>query len=123
MAYPERIEDGTLRTFDPLSASPLIFEEVDAETFALFALGQRAGREGGASPAVYNAANEVAVEAFLKEHVRFPAMADVVSHALDVLGGEGAGTLDQVLKVDAEAREVAEAAVVALKQRESSTIS
>lgn len=123
MAYPERLEDGNLQTFDPVRASPLIFEEVDTETFSLFALGQRAGREGGASPAVYNAANEVAVEAFLKQHIRFPAMADVVSQALDVLGAEGAGTLDQVLKVDAEAREVAEAAVVALKPRESSTIS
>ena len=50
MSYPERVEDGVLQTFDPVKASPLVFEEVDRETFTLFSLGERAGREGGTSP-------------------------------------------------------------------------
>jgi 1-deoxy-D-xylulose-5-phosphate reductoisomerase len=123
MSYPERLEDLQLQTFDPVRASPLVFEEVDRSTFALFALGEQAGREGGASPAVYNAANEIAVAAFLGERIRFPEMADVVYRTLDALRGEGAGDLEQVLRIDLEARTVAEAAVASMKRRESSTIS
>ncbi len=72
LTYPERVADAYLRSFDPVKASPLVFEEVDRGTFALFTLGELAGREGGTAPAVYNAANEIAVEAFLRERIRFP---------------------------------------------------
>ncbi len=111
LSYPERFEDAELQTFDPVAASPLDFEEVDRETFALFALGEAAGRAGGAAPAVYNAANEVAVGAFLRERVRFGDMASVVSAVLDRLGDEGASSLEEVLHVDGRAREAAEDAV------------
>lgn len=123
LSYPDRLEDPKLRTFDPLRASPLVFEEVDRKTFRLFALGERAGREGGRSPAVFNAANEVAVGAFLDERIRFPEMADVVDQALGALGGGSLGSLEEVLAVDREAREVTEAAVRRLSQRETSSIS
>jgi 1-deoxy-D-xylulose-5-phosphate reductoisomerase len=106
MSYPERVEDGALRTFDPVKASPLVFEEVDREAFTLFALGERAGREGGTSPAVYNAANEVAVEAFLREEIGFLEMGEVVSGALDRLGREPLESLEHVLHVDGETRVV-----------------
>jgi len=121
MSYPERLEDDTLRTFDPVRASPLVFEDVDRSTFGLFALGEKAGREGGTSPAVYNAANEVAVEAFLREELRFPEMADVVGVTLDALGGKVAGGLEEVLEVDREARRVTAAAVGRLGRGEKST--
>ncbi|MGD2120151.1 MAG: 1-deoxy-D-xylulose-5-phosphate reductoisomerase [Gemmatimonadota bacterium] len=114
MSYPERVEDGSLQTFDPVKASPLIFEEVDREAFTLFALGDRAGREGGTSPAVYNAANEVAVEAFLKEKIGFPEMGEVVSGALDRLGREPLESLEHVLHVDGEARAVTGALIHAI---------
>lgn len=104
LGYPERIEDGSLQTFDPVKASPLVFEDVDRDAFALFCLGERAGREGGASPAVYNAANEVAVEAFLEERIGFSGMALVVSETLDRLGGGSVESLEHVLEVDREAR-------------------
>lgn len=104
MSYPERVMDGSLQTFDPVKASPLVFEEVDREAFTLFTLGERAGREGGTSPAVFNAANEVAVEAFLQERLGFPGMGDVVSGALDRLGGRPIENLEHVLDVDREAR-------------------
>jgi len=106
LSYPERIEDGSLQTFDPVRASPLVFEEVDREAFTLFGLGERAGREGGTSPAVYNAANEVAVEAFLREALGFMEMGDVVAETLNRLGGRPVVSLEQVLDVDREARAV-----------------
>jgi 1-deoxy-D-xylulose-5-phosphate reductoisomerase len=123
LTYPERMEDPRLRTFDPVKASPLVFEEVDRETFQLFSLGERAGRVGGSSPAVYNAANEVAVSGFLKGRIRFPEMAEVVAGALDTLGGGPAGSLAEVLEVDQETRVVAEAETARLSRRESSKIS
>jgi 1-deoxy-D-xylulose-5-phosphate reductoisomerase len=119
LSYPERVEDTELQTFDPVRASPLVFEEVDGETFTLFSLGERAGREGGTSPAVYNAANEIGVEAFLKERVRFPEMGDVVSQALDRLGGVPLEGLEQVLEVDREARILADEAVQLMERRGS----
>jgi 1-deoxy-D-xylulose-5-phosphate reductoisomerase len=106
LSYPERVEDGALQTFDPVRASPLDFEEVDRDVFTLFVLGERAGREGGTSPAVYNAANEVAVEAFLNEEIGFLEMSDVVAAGLHRLGGQPIESLEHVLEVDREAREV-----------------
>jgi len=104
LAYPDRVEDRVLQTFDPVKASPLVFEEVDRQAFRLFGLGERAGREGGTSPAVYNAANEVVVEAYLKERIGFTAMGDVVAAALDRLGSRPVEGLGHVLEVDGEAR-------------------
>jgi 1-deoxy-D-xylulose-5-phosphate reductoisomerase len=104
MSYPERVTDGRLQTFDPVRASPLDFEEVDRKAFNLFALGDRAGRAGGIAPAVYNAANEIVVEAFLQEQLGFRQMGDVVEEALDRMGSEPVEGLDHVLSTDAEAR-------------------
>ncbi|MBT8396678.1 MAG: 1-deoxy-D-xylulose-5-phosphate reductoisomerase [Gemmatimonadetes bacterium] len=117
MSYPERVPDGVLQTFDPVKASPLVFEEVDRDTFTLFSLGERAGREGGTSPAVYNAANEVAVEAYLKEDLQFPGMGEIVSEALDRLGGKPVSNLENVLEVDKEAREVSRELIRLLKRK------
>jgi 1-deoxy-D-xylulose-5-phosphate reductoisomerase len=107
LSYPERLEDPPLQTFDPVKGSPLVFEEVDRESFTLFTLGEQAGRAGGGAPAVYNAANEVAVEAFLREAVSFPQMGEIVGETLNRLGSDPLESLDQVLETDREAREVA----------------
>ncbi len=120
LSYPERLEDPQLRTFDPVKASPLIFEEVDREVFTLLALGERAGREGGISPAVYNAANEAVVAAFLEIRIRFPQMGEVGEGVVDRLGGEGVGSLEQIFEIDREARAATDAAVGLLMRRESS---
>jgi 1-deoxy-D-xylulose-5-phosphate reductoisomerase len=117
MCYPERVNDSRLRTFDPVRASPLVFEEVDRDTFPLFGLGERAGREGGTSPAVYNASNEVAVAAFLQERISFNGMGDVVAGSLDRLGGQPLEGLEQVLQVDGEARIVASEQVRVLERK------
>ena len=107
LTWPRRPSDPVLRNFDPIALSPLVFEPVDEVRFPLFRLGVDAGRAGGTAPAVFNAANEVAVEAFLKGKVTFPGMSEVVGWALETLGGGTATTLDEVLRVDRAARQCA----------------
>ncbi len=107
LSYPERVPDAALCTYDPVTASPLTFEDVDGEAFPLFGLGVEAGRREGVAPAVYNAGNEVAVKAFLERRIRFPEMADVVRAALDRVPSGGAGSVDDVLAADAAARAIA----------------
>lgn len=111
LTWPRRPPDPELRNFDPVALSPLVFEPVDEDRFPLFRLGVDAGRAGGAAPGVFNAANEVAVAAFLAGRVTFPGMAEVVSATLDAFEGCAAGDLRQVLRVDGAARTRAAAEV------------
>jgi len=107
LSYPERVEDDTLRTYDPVLASPLTFEPIDHAVFPLFGMGVEAGRRGGCAPAVYNAGNEVAVQAFLEGRLTFPHMADVVSRALEGVGTHEVHTVEDVLAADEAARGIA----------------
>jgi 1-deoxy-D-xylulose-5-phosphate reductoisomerase len=107
LSYPERIADPMLRTYDPVRASPLTFEQIDHAAFPLFGLGAEAGRRGGRAPVVYNAGNEIAVQAFLEGRIRFPEMADVVSEAMGSVGSGDVASVEDVLAADAEARVVA----------------
>ena len=104
LSHPERVEDASLRTFDPVRSSPLTFEDIDRERFGLFALGVEAGVRGGTAPAVFNAANETAVQAFLSQDIRFVDMPDVVAHALATVPKRNVETVDDVLEADAAAR-------------------
>ena len=104
LSHPDRVADATLRTFDPVRSSPLTFEEIDRERFGLFVLGVEAGVRGGTAPAIFNAANETAVEAFLSRDIRFLEMPDVVAHALATVPKRNVETLDDVLEADAAAR-------------------
>jgi 1-deoxy-D-xylulose-5-phosphate reductoisomerase len=107
LSYPERVNDPALRTYDPVRASPLTFEEIDHEAFPLFRLGCDAGRRGGAAPAAFNAANEVAVRAFLDQRVRFTDLADIVSEAVDRVGPSPVRDVTDVIEADRQARQVA----------------
>ncbi len=111
LTWPRRPPDPVLRGFDPVALSPLVFEPVDEKRFPLFRLGVDAGRAGGAAPAVFNAANEVAVEAFLTGRVTFLGMAEVVAAVLEALEGRIARDLAEVLQVDRAARRRAAAEV------------
>lgn len=111
LSYPDRLEDPSLRTFDPVTASPLTFETIDHEGFPMFGLGVAAGRRGGSAPAAFNAANEVAVEAFLSERIGFHQMAEVVSLSMDRTGAAAIGSVEDVLEADREARRAAAEAV------------
>jgi 1-deoxy-D-xylulose-5-phosphate reductoisomerase len=111
LSHPARVDDGRLRTFDPVRSSPLTFEAVDRERFPLFDLGVQAGRSGGTAPAAFNAANEVAVEAFLEERIGFPAMRTVVDAALAEHRPGPVREIGDVLEADRAARAAARAAV------------
>ena len=111
LTWPRRPPDPVLRDFDPVALSPLVFEPVDRARFPLFRLGVNAGRAGGAAPAVFNAANEVAVEAFLTGRVTFFGMAEVVAVVLEALEGRTACNIREVLQVDRAARRRAAAEV------------
>jgi 1-deoxy-D-xylulose-5-phosphate reductoisomerase len=107
LSYPQRLDDAVLRTYDPVSASPLTFEEIDHAAFPLFGLGTEAGRRGRGAPAVYNAGNEIAVQAFLDGRVRFPEMAEVVSEAMERVGSSEIRDIADVFEADRAAREAA----------------
>lgn len=111
LAHPNRIEDHGTRSFDPVQAGTLTFEALDQQRFRAFPLGIQAGRTGGTAPAVYNAANEVAVAAFLNGDVSFPAIAEVIEAALDSHKPGNADSLETVLAADAEARANARRAI------------
>ncbi len=111
LTWPRRALDRSLCTFDPVRWSPLAFEPVDEERFPLFGQGVAAGRAGGAAPAVFNAANEVAVTAFLEGSISFPGMSEVVASALGGMEGRTADTLDEVVRADRDARRLAAGAV------------
>ncbi len=89
----------------------LDFEAPDEAAFPCLGLARDAGREGGTAPAVLNAANEVAVAAFLAERVGFMDIPRVVAAALAAVPSEPADTLDAVLDADARARAAASDAV------------
>lgn len=111
LTWPRRAVDRSLCTFDPVQWSPLAFESVDEERFPLFGQGVAAGRAGEGAPAVFNAANEVAVTAFLEGSISFPGMSEVVASTLKRMEGRTAGTLDEVIRVDRDARRLAGDAV------------
>ncbi len=109
LSHPHRVTDDSLSLFDPVASSPLTFEPVDRAAFPLFDLGVQAGRAGNGAPAIYNAANEVAVQGFLQGSLTFPEMADIVAETLIRMGNPTVSGLEDVLEVDGEAREVARA--------------
>jgi len=91
--------------------SALTFEEPDRKTFACLDLAYAAGRSGGTAPAWLNAANEVAVEAFLAERIVWPAIAEVVAASMDQWDGAKADSLDDLASADAAGRRGASATV------------
>ena len=90
-----------------LTGRELTFEDVDRTTFPALDLAFAAGRRGGSAPAVLNAADEVAVEAFLQHRLGFLGITDVVGLTLDKVEWRELGSVDDVLEVDREARAIA----------------
>ncbi len=107
LTWPERLSDTAVRRFDPVAASPLTFEPVRRDVFGAFQAGLEAGRAGGTAPAVFNAANEVAVASFLEGRLRFGQIATVIRAALEAVPTESGLTLEAVLAADAGARRCA----------------
>jgi len=109
LTHPQRVPDAGTRRFDPVAAGSLTFEAVSPELFPAYALGRAAARAGGTAPAVFNAANEVAVQLFLDGRIRFGQVADIIDRVLAGAASRAgdAGTLDGVLAADAAARRLA----------------
>jgi 1-deoxy-D-xylulose-5-phosphate reductoisomerase len=104
LTHPERAPDADIPAFDPVAASPLTFEPVRQDDFPALRLGVEAGRQGGAAPAVFNAANEQAVAIFLEGRIGFTDIAVGIADALDRLGGMPGDTRGALEAADAAAR-------------------
>ena len=104
LTHPERVADDGVPAFDPVKLSPMTFEPVDHERFPALRLGISAGKAGGAAPAVFNAANECAVAAFLAGKIAFADIPRGIAAALESLKGLPAGTREQLLAADSAAR-------------------
>jgi 1-deoxy-D-xylulose-5-phosphate reductoisomerase len=104
LTHPDRVADAEVPRFDPVASSPLTFEPVRHDAFPALALGVAAGRTGGAAPAVFNAANEVAVSRFLDGSLPFVGIPAAIERALDRLGGMPGPDLSSLLAADAAAR-------------------
>jgi 1-deoxy-D-xylulose-5-phosphate reductoisomerase len=107
LTYPERAATE-IEPLDLASGLRLDFEPVDEEAFPMLGLARRAGEAGGTLPCAFNAANEVAVEAFLDGRLPFLGIAEVVEATLDAVDGAPARDLDELRQADAEARRLAE---------------
>lgn len=106
MGYPERIESG-VPALDMFKVAHLDFEEPDFKRFPCLGLAYQALASGGNMPAVLNAANEIAVESFLKERMKFTAIPAMIEHVMQTVQQEDMTTLEDVLKTDTLARDVA----------------
>ncbi len=101
--YPERVDVGAKPV--PFDGASWTFEEPRDDAFRCLPLGVEAGRAGGAYPVALNAANEVAVDAFLGKRIRFVQIADVIEEVLDTLPNFGAmRSMAAIQSVDAWAR-------------------
>lgn len=105
LTHPERIEDDGVPRLDPVATSPLTFEPVRHDDFPALRLGVGAGREGGAAPAVFNAANEQAVALFLAGSIKFQDISSAIESALLALRGSPGEDKEALLAADAAARQ------------------
>jgi len=103
LTYPDRAASERVQTDFPKIGS-LTFEEPDLERFPALELARRAGEVGGTLPAVLNAANEIAVEAFVNRKINFPQITETVRRTMDAHRVISHPTLEQILEADAWAR-------------------
>jgi len=111
LAYPQRVEAGVKR-LDLASAGRLEFTAPDCERFPCLRLAYEALRAGDSAPVYLNAANEVAVDRFLKHEIPFNAIAAVVEKVLEDLPSRTVKSIDQILAADRSARAAAELASI-----------
>jgi 1-deoxy-D-xylulose-5-phosphate reductoisomerase len=103
LTYPDRAPSERVQT-NFAKLGNLTFEEPDAERFPALKLARRAGEVGGTLPAVLNAANEVAVEAFVNRKINFPQITETVRRTMDAHKVVLHATLEQIMEADAWAR-------------------
>jgi 1-deoxy-D-xylulose-5-phosphate reductoisomerase len=106
LGFPERIETA-VTPLDMFKVGRLDFEAPDFERFPCLGLAYRALESGGSMPAVLNAANEIAVESFLKSRMPFTAIPEMIGDVMQRVGRKDIASLGDVLAADAIAREAA----------------
>jgi 1-deoxy-D-xylulose-5-phosphate reductoisomerase len=106
LTYPERVPSERVQT-DLAALGTLTFEQPDEERFPALRLARRAGEVGGTLPAVFNAANEIAVEAFVDRRINFSQISELVERVMSRHREVVRPTLDQVLEADTWARQEA----------------
>ena len=111
LTHPERLPDAGVRRFDPVAAGPLTFEPVRSEVFRALGCGVAAGRAGGTAPAVFNAANEVAVAAFLQGIIPFGRISETIEETLEAHRPAPASSVEAVRAADGWARARAQESV------------
>lgn len=109
LTSPDRLQ-SPVGQFD-LAGRSLTFEEPDEGVFPAIGIAYEAGRRGGSAPAVMNAADEVAVEAFLQRRLGFLGISEVVSRVIDEVEWREVETVEDVISADHEAREAATAMI------------
>lgn len=107
LAYPERIASG-VAPIDLVQIAQLAFMAPDLVRFPCLKLAYDALRAGGSAPAVLNAANEVAVQAFLDERIGFRAIDRLIARVMDALPSCAVGDIESVFEQDRRARELAQ---------------
>ncbi len=105
LAWPERIDSG-VAPLDLFAIARLDFQAPDEQRFPCLRLARQAAEAGNSAPAVLNAANEVAVEAFLGRRIRFPEIAGMIEQVLDQESVVPLPSLDAVFAADQRAREL-----------------
>lgn len=110
MAWPERMSSG-VEDLDIFDVAHLDFEKPDMDRFPCLRLAYEAIRSGGTGPAILNAANEVAVQAFLDKTISFSAIPRIIEKTLGEVSSQSADSLDIVLAADTTARQHAESIV------------
>ncbi|MSN24534.1 MAG: 1-deoxy-D-xylulose-5-phosphate reductoisomerase [Geobacter sp.] len=106
LSYPERVSTG-VKPLDLTDFSGLTFFKPDMDKFPCLALAYRAINEGESMPAVMNAANEIAVDAFLEGHIGFMQIAETIQRTMDVHKAHDLVSIEEVLKADLWSRETA----------------
>jgi 1-deoxy-D-xylulose-5-phosphate reductoisomerase len=110
--YPERV-DVPVEPLDLVAVGALTFEPVDTDTFACLRLAREAALAGGTAPCTMNAANEIAVHAFLRGQLRFLDIAAVIEETLERLPAGQVHSFDSLADADARARALARELVAA----------
>ncbi len=114
LAWPNRLSSG-VKALNLIDVSQLDFRPLDTERFPSVALAYQVLQQGGTMPTIFNAANEVAVAAFLQEQITFTQIGTVVETVLNQSVAHAADTIEQILLDDACARELAKKTVNALE--------
>lgn len=107
LAWPQRIESG-VAPLDLFAVAQMDFYAPDLDKFACLRLAREAAEQGGTAPAILNAANEIAVAAFLRGQIGFLHIAKLIEQVLEQQSGEQVSDLQSVLQADARARELAQ---------------